>query len=51
MNTIERLYAVSSRLPPLAQAELLDFAEFLQPKNRTAATTGATPLQALAGGL
>lgn len=51
MSTIERLYAVSSRLPPLAQAELLDFAEFLQQKNRSAPTAEPTPLRALAGGL
>jgi len=33
MTMVERLCAVSSILPPPAQAELLDFAEFLQLRN------------------
>jgi len=51
MTMVERLCAVSSILPPPAQAELLDFAEFLQQRNRTAQTAAPIPLQALVGGL
>jgi len=51
MTMVERLCAVSSVLPPPAQAELLDFAEFLQQRNRTAPTAAPTPLQSLVGGL
>jgi len=51
MTMVERLCAVSSILPPPAQAELLDFAEFLQQKNRAAQVTASTPLRTLVGGL
>lgn len=51
MTMVERLCAVSSILPPPAQAELLDFAEFLQQRNRASQTATPTPLQALVGGL
>lgn len=51
MTMVERLCAVSSILPPPAQAELLDFAEFLQQRNRASLTAAPTPLQLLAGGL
>lgn len=51
MTVVERLCAVSSMLPPLAQAELLDFAEFLQQRHRSSQTVVPTPLKALVGGL
>lgn len=51
MTMVERLYEVGSILPPAAQAELLDFAEFLCRKNRVATTSANMSLQALAGGL
>lgn len=51
MTMVERLCAVSSILPPQAQAELLDFAEFLQQRNRTSSTPPQPLLQSLARGL
>lgn len=51
MTLVERLCAVGSILPPPAQAELLDFTEFLQQRHRTALTASPAPLQTLVGGL
>jgi|LAHR01.1.fsa_nt_gb hypothetical protein len=51
MTMVERLYEVGSILPPMAQAELLDFAEFLCRKNRVTVPPGNMPLLGLAGGL
>lgn len=51
MTMVDRLCAVSSGLPLPAQAELLDFAEFLQQKNRSSSKTASQRLQSLAGGL
>lgn len=55
MTMVERLCAVSRILPPSAQAELLDFAEFLQQRNRAGPLADLLPLSlpllALAGGL
>ena len=51
MTMVEQLYVVGSALPPAAQAELLDFAEFLRQKNRTAMPAAHVSLQMLAGGL
>ena len=51
MKLVERLTAVTTSLPPQAQAELLDFAEFLYLKNSQAMDFGSLPLLSLAGGL
>lgn len=51
MTMIERIQEVSSTLPPQAQAELLDFAEFLLQKSRAVKKDSGMPLLSLAGGL
>ncbi|MFW5692582.1 MAG: DUF2281 domain-containing protein [Thermoguttaceae bacterium] len=51
MTTVERLYAVSGELPPEAQSELLDFAEFLRQKCLGANPASNMALRALQGGL
>ena len=51
MSTIERLYKLSSTLPPAALAELLDFAEFLHQKNMLPQPDKPFRLIDMAGGL
>ena len=50
MTITERLYELSGKLPPEAQSELLDFAEFLRQKNLERSAS-KTALHALRGGL
>ncbi len=50
MTITERLCALSGELPPDAQSELLDFAEFLQKKKALRPASGV-PLRELRGGL
>ena len=50
MTIAERLYEVSGKLPPEAQRELLDFAEFLRQRN-PAPSASTIPLSDLRGGL
>ena len=51
MTRVEQLYNVARNLPPAAQAELLDFAEFLSQKNSLSIAPPRMPLARLAGGL
>lgn len=50
MTIAEQVYVVTGKLPPEAQRELLDFAEFLRQKS-TSHSNSAIPLSALRGGL
>jgi hypothetical protein len=51
MTMAEQLYEVSSKLPPPALAELLDFAEFLRQKCTPPSPAQHGSLAALMGGL
>ncbi len=51
MTTAERLYAVSGELPPEAQNELLDFAEFLRQKCLAGNPASNIAIRTLQGGL
>jgi len=51
MTTVEKLYKVGSQLPPSAQAELLDFAEFLQQRCASKNKSRTSSLADLKGGL
>lgn len=51
MTMTEQLYEVSSKLPPPALAELLDFAEFLRQKCAPPQAARGLSLAELRGGL